>query len=319
MSLYNKYRPRILRDVIGQPDAVAFCVDKLRNGSWPRFVLFAGCSGSGKTTVARIVGSRLITGETMSDAFPDDCVDYHEEDVATSRGIDFVRDFQDACNRAPVLGRCCVYVLDEVHGLTKDACDAMLKLTEQREGRTHIIGCTTDVDKLPKTLRSRGVIVPFQSITHSVLIPRICAVYKSETGGELEQDIADHIATASEGSLREALSILEFAISSKSSLDALRRNYKAPEETAPFRLVNALLSRSKWPTLASIIEGLPPDTQYEGLRRQIRTVVSNKALKTANANWHGIVLMAFDKPYFDSGKSGLIQSCLQAASALGNK
>jgi DNA polymerase-3 subunit gamma/tau len=144
-ELYKKYRPRSLDEIVGQPQAVKVLRRYLETKSVPHALLFTGPSGTGKTTLARILTKRLHC----------DLIDYTEINAALSRGIDVVRELRRSVHARPMSGRCRVYFFEEAHQLTEEAQSGLLTMVENVSRYVYFLMATTDPDKLLATLRSR--------------------------------------------------------------------------------------------------------------------------------------------------------------------
>ena len=172
-ALYRKYRPQTFRDVVGQDAVVRTLSNALDGGKVRQAYLFAGPRGTGKTSLARIL-AKSMNCERGPTSDPDDtcrvCVsistgaslDVVEMDAASQRGIDDVRELRERVVLQPVEGRTKVYILDEAHQLTDPAWNALLKLIEEPPPHLLFIFCTTELQKVPATVRSRCQTFVFQ-------------------------------------------------------------------------------------------------------------------------------------------------------------
>ncbi|RJQ36340.1 DNA polymerase III subunit gamma/tau [Candidatus Parcubacteria bacterium] len=218
--LYRKYRPKDFAEVMGQDHIVSVLKRQIQSGRVAHAYLFSGPRGVGKTTVARIVAKAAnctVTGskkEAPCNACPS-CEAFNagralnliEIDAASNRGIDEIRELRDAVRFAPAEGRMKVYIIDEVHQLTKDAFNALLKTLEEPPPHAMFILATTELDKVLPTIVSRTQHFDFRRPRETVIRDRILAIAKAE-GAKLEPDAAAAIAFVAEGAMRDAESML---------------------------------------------------------------------------------------------------------------
>lgn len=202
-ALYRKYRPGKFKDVLGQEHVVKVLESEIKNGKISHAYLFAGSRGTGKTSVARILAGELKV-------FPEDI---YEIDAASNRGIDEIRALREAVHTLPYRSKYKVYIVDEAHMLTKEAFNALLKTLEEPPEHVVFILATTELDKVIETVVSRCEVHTFKKPNQKILKKFVETMAKSE-GFTLEQASSDLIATLSEGSFRDAASVLQKIISS---------------------------------------------------------------------------------------------------------
>ncbi|MDP2705320.1 MAG: DNA polymerase III subunit gamma/tau [Patescibacteria group bacterium] len=203
--LYRKYRPQKFPDVIGQDHIVKVLEGSAREGNISHAYLFSGSRGTGKTSVARI----------FADAIGCKGNDLYEIDAASNRGIDDIRQIRESVLGMPFESKFKVYIVDEVHMLTKEAFNALLKTLEEPPAYVVFILATTEMDKLPETVVSRCQTFQFKKPNQQILKKMILDVAKGEKFA-LEPSSADLIAMLGDGSFRDALGILEKVIVSSS-------------------------------------------------------------------------------------------------------
>ena len=203
VALYRKYRPEKFTEVLGQEHIIGVLEGALKEDSISHAYLFAGSRGTGKTSIARILARE--TG--CSDK------DLYEIDAASNRGIDDIRELRESVHTLPFESPYKVYIIDEVHMLTKEAFNALLKTLEEPPKHVIFILATTEFEKLPETIVSRCQSFSFKKPSTPVLKEMVVKVAKKE-GYVLEQASADLIAILSEGSFRDAQGILQKTIAS---------------------------------------------------------------------------------------------------------
>ncbi len=200
---YRKYRPAKFDEVIGQEHIVKVLKGAVELGNVSHAYLFSGSRGTGKTSLARILAKSL--GTSANDLF--------ELDAASNRGIDDVREIRESVNTLPYDSHYKVYIIDEVHMLTKDAWNAFLKTLEEPPSHIIFILATTELEKVPETVVSRCQTFLFKKPNLSVLKNFALTVAKKE-GAKLEVDAAELVALLSDGSFRDAHGILEKVLTS---------------------------------------------------------------------------------------------------------
>ncbi|MFM7693674.1 MAG: DNA polymerase III subunit gamma/tau, partial [Actinomycetota bacterium] len=220
-ALYRRYRPQDLAHVVGQGHVVRTLSNAIEQGRVRHAYLFAGPRGTGKTSIAKILGKSLncqaAAGPTVSPCLEcESCrtiqdgtaLDVLELDAASNRGIDDIRDIRDRVAQQPVLGRCRVYILDEAHSLTTDAANALLKTLEEPPEHVIFILCTTEPHRLPDTVRGRCQSFSFLRPTPDELVEALRRVADAEAIGA-DDDALRLIARHAGGSFRDAISTLD--------------------------------------------------------------------------------------------------------------
>lgn len=201
VALYRKYRPSNFDEVRDQDHIVTVLKGAIKKESIPHAILFSGSRGTGKTTLARIFATAIGTT----------AVDLYEIDAASNRGIDDIRELREAVHTVPFESKYKVYIIDEVHMLTKEAFNALLKTLEEPPAHVVFMLATTEEEKLPDTILSRLQVFKLRAPSRAVLAATVTDVAKSE-GFTLSPDAADLIAVSADGSFRDALGITQKVI-----------------------------------------------------------------------------------------------------------
>lgn len=221
MSLYNKYRPKIWDDVVGQDLEKEILQKAIIKNSIFHAILLIGPKGSGKTTIGRLV-AQSINCENRKEANPclecDSCraiankqtLDVHEIDAASNGGVDDIRRLKEASNINSKL-KYQVWIIDECHMLSKGAWNAFLKTLEEPNQNTIFILATTDQDKIPDTILSRCATFYFKKISKSNILSKLVEVCQKENIS-FDEEALSIIANASKGGMRNALMFLEQAL-----------------------------------------------------------------------------------------------------------
>lgn len=219
LALYRKWRPRTFGEIIGQEHIVRTLKNAVESGRTGHAYLFCGTRGTGKTTTAKVLAKALNCLERAGAEPCNSCeicknindglsVDVIEIDAASNRGIDEIRDLREKIKFAPAVAKHRVYIIDEVHMLTNEAFNALLKTLEEPPRHAVLILATTEPHKVPLTILSRCQRFDFRRIEPADIIRRLNEV-AAGSGLEVEEEALRLIARAAEGGLRDALSILD--------------------------------------------------------------------------------------------------------------
>lgn len=220
MSLYLKYRPQNFASLVGQDHATKTIQSALKSHSLSHAYLFCGPRGTGKTSLARILAKGLNCENPINDIEPcNQCsictsinegrlVDLIEIDAASNRGIDEIRELREKIVFAPSQAKTKVYIIDEVHMLTKEAFNALLKTLEEPPSHAYFVLATTEAHKIPETIVSRCQQFSFSRINVTDISRRLQEIADNE-GATYEKEALDLIAKLSAGSLRDAIGLFE--------------------------------------------------------------------------------------------------------------
>ncbi|HKE49699.1 MAG TPA: DNA polymerase III subunit gamma/tau [Rhodanobacteraceae bacterium] len=221
-ALARKWRPRRFTELVGQEHVVRALAHALDSGRLHHAFLFTGTRGIGKTTIARIFAKSLNCEKGPTSNPCGECgacreidagrfVDLLEIDAASNTGIDNVRELIDNAQYAPARGRYKVYLIDEVHMLSKSAFNALLKTLEEPPPHVKFLLATTDPQKLPVTVLSRCIKFNLKRLTPEQIVGQMRSILGAE-GIAFEDEAVDVLARAADGSLRDGLSLLDQAI-----------------------------------------------------------------------------------------------------------
>ena len=224
LALYRKYRPVRFEDLIGQEHVVKTLVNQIESGRLGHAYLFTGTRGTGKTTAAKIFAKAINCEHPINGSPCGKCatckalsdpsnIDVLEIDAASNNGVNEIRELRENVQFPPVAAKYKVYIIDEVHMLSGAAFNALLKTLEEPPSHAVFILATTEVHKIPATILSRRMRFDFRLVSTERIAELIAKIY-DEQGKKYEKEAVTAIAKAGEGSVRDALSVADVAISS---------------------------------------------------------------------------------------------------------
>ncbi|HEY6139742.1 MAG TPA: DNA polymerase III subunit gamma/tau [Thermoanaerobaculia bacterium] len=296
-ALARKYRPQTFSDVVGQETTVQTLQNAIRDQRIHHAYLFAGVRGVGKTTSARILAKALncVNGPTTE---PDNtCVicreitegidmDVREIDAATYTGVDNVRELRDVTQFQPARDRYRIFIIDEAHMLSVASWNALLKLIEEPPPHVIFMFATTEMNKVPQTIISRVQRIQLRKLTLEEIEGRLRTICKAE-GIEAEREALDIVARRGEGSVRDALSLLDqvIAFAGRSITAADVATVLGLSETTFFARVVSLIGEGDH---AGILEALNDASangrDFKLLYRDLLNFVRNLLLLVGGAN-----------------------------------
>jgi len=232
---------------MGQDPIVTALKDAITNKRIAHAYLFSGSRGTGKTSVARIFAKSVGTADD----------DVYEIDAASNRGIDDIRQIREHVSVLPFSSPFKVYIIDEVHMLSKDAWNALLKTLEEPPSHVIFILATTELDKVPDTIISRCQTFSFRKPSREILRTEILRVAKKE-GAQLDAGAADLIALLGDGSFRDALGMLEKVLSTSKDKKLTREEVEAitgaPRAGLVNQFVESFIAKNADKALAAVNE-----------------------------------------------------------------
>lgn len=303
MPLQIAYRPKDLKDLYGNEeikDSIRSIINRT-NKDRPHAYLFVGPSGCGKTTLARILANMLKVSK----------YDYYEYNTANTRGIDTIREISDKAQFSPQIGDIKFYVIDEVHKLTNDAQNAILKLLEDPPDHCYFALATTDPGKLLKTIKTRCTTYEVKPLAAPSIVKLLKFVLDQEGYEDYPPSILKEIAIVCDGCPRQALVLLDSVIDITDKTKALAVISAVTEtETNALELCRALLIRAKWSDIREIASGLKDDP--EQVRNAILTyctkVMLDPKTKTTTLERCSELIDIFSETFIYSGKAGLVNN-----------
>ncbi len=228
-ALYRKYRPETFSDVVGQEHITETLKKELQENKIVHAYLFTGTRGTGKTSCAKILaravncinpknGDPCLACDQCKAFGSDQNTDIVEIDAASNNGVDNIRELRELIAFAPANSKYRVYIIDEVHMLSQGAFNALLKTLEEPPAHVIFILATTEVHKLPATILSRCQRFDFRRIDSEKIVERIQYIAENE-GLAVTDEAAMLIASAADGGMRDALSILDLCASASKEID----------------------------------------------------------------------------------------------------
>lgn len=362
-ALYRKYRPRSFAEVVGQPHIITTLKNQMLHQRISHAYLFCGTRGSGKTSVAKIF-AKAINCTSPEEGEPcrhcENCqlaaegrnMNIIEIDAASNNGVDNIREIREEVKYPPTSGKYKVYIIDEVHMLSAGAFNALLKTLEEPPGYVVFILATTEPQKVPITILSRCQRFDFHRISIAN-IENTLENYLSQEGVAAQTAAVQYVASLADGSLRDALSILDQCISyyvnEELTLDKVLEVCGAVDQSVFFRMVDALGERNARAVLDLVEEISKTGRNWKqfvsGLFQHIRNLLTLKVSKSATfildmntdaiaqlekqtANWsvqslltvtQSMVLLLQDIKYTDNERTLIEITLLKLCSSVSSK
>lgn len=305
MPLHTDYRPNCLEDLIGN-DSVKDSLESVfgREKDFPHAFLFHGPSGSGKTTLSRIIGNMLEC----------DGSDFAEYNMAESRGIDTVREIDQNCRYAPLNSKFKIYLMDEFHRATTDAQSALLKILEDAPSHVVFLLCTTEPEKVLKTIRTRCMTYQTKLLTPQQITKLLKSVLEKEKVEDYPDKLIKEIVKVSEGCPRSALVLLDSVIDILDEQKALQAISSFNTSETTINEIGMLLIEkgsfaTKWKEMKKLINGI--EEEPESVRYAVLGYLTKVLLNNGDDRIADMIEVFFDSWQY-SKKAGMVYSLYNA-------
>jgi DNA polymerase-3 subunit gamma/tau len=302
MSLYIKYRPKELEEVVGNIPTVNAIRNTIEKKEHPHTFLFIGPSGCGKTTLSRILASKL--GCSIADT--------NELNAANFRGIETAREIIQQMKLAPIAGKTKSWIIDEAHQLTKDGQSALLKALEDTPKHVYFFLATTDPQKLLPTIKNRCTTFNVSLLSEDRIETLLENILKEENK-KIPKKIIEHISQSCSGSPRMAIVMLEKVIGLPEKRMLKVVSQIADNEKTTIDLCRALINFSKWEVVCKILKSLSeqePETIRLSVLGYCKTIMLD--IKSTNKDKAFLVMDSFKEPFYNTGHAGLVRACYEA-------
>ena len=292
--LARKYRPTNFNEVVGQDHIIQALSNSILQDRMHQAFIFSGTRGVGKTTLGRILAKCLncLSSDSPISTPCNTCsnceeiklgrsLDFYEQDAASQRGIDAMKDLLQTVPQSPSNGRFKVYLLDEAHMLTTESFNALLKNLEEPPKHVVFILATTNPEKLPKTVQSRCLQLNLKTVGGTVLINHLKIILESENIN-FDNESIELIANAASGSVRDALTLLDQAIAHGSGLleaESVKKLLGTIDNSHLISMLHSIIDgkgQSAFDDLAQIEELSP---EYESILKSIISILHKISLE----------------------------------------
>jgi DNA polymerase-3 subunit gamma/tau len=283
MALYRKYRPTSFDQAVGQEHITKTLQHAIKSGKISHAYLFTGPRGIGKTSVARIL-AREVNELPYNDASIH--LDIIEIDAASNRRIDEIRELRDKVHITPTSAKYKVYIIDEVHMLTKEAFNALLKTLEEPPAHCIFILATTEVHKLPETIISRTQRFSFIPVSTKIAAKHLGSIAKKEKI-DITDDALELLAEHGQGSFRDSISLLDQLSNTKNKItdETVRELLGLPAEAAIKKLVNIIQSGDSALLLGCLDELSSQGVNAAAIARELGKQLRQKLMTGDNSPW----------------------------------
>ena len=297
MALYQKYRPKTLQEIVGQEFVTQTLRNALQQHKTAHAYLFFGSRGTGKTSTARILAKALNCLSPQNSGDPcNNCshcqaadagsfVDMIEVDGASNRKIEHARALIEKIHFAPTLGKKKVYIIDEVHMLTKEAFNALLKTIEEPPEHAVFLLATTELAKVPETIRSRCQTFTFHKFTPEQIAGRLQEIAEKEGIAVENRDVLLYIAKRANGGLRDAIGLFEQLSSEGTlSLSHLQQELGVLSDTLVEEFLEMLFRTEAGKAIDFVSDITAQGLSLDGFIEQILGILREKMLQEATSS-----------------------------------
>lgn len=299
-ELYKRCRPDSFGAMVGQDAAVKTLTAMVEKDKIPHCLLFAGPSGTGKTTASLVLRRHLECSDH----------DFVEMDAASNGGVDVARQIRRDAGLTPMMGSTRVWLIDEAHKLTNEAQNALLKITENTPKHAYFFLATSVPEKIIAALKSRFTVIPFKAFSETQMMALLKKTTKEEKA-KIGQTVIDRIVEAAAGNARSALTLLEKCLlleDDDARLDCIQSN---DTQQASIELARLLMKRPKWADVAKLLKAIGDEPETV---RRICLGYFRAVLLGSGDPRMAYLINCFRDNYFDTGATGLALSCFEAVS-----
>jgi DNA polymerase-3 subunit gamma/tau len=299
--LPEKYRPKTVRGLFGNQELKNTIESLLKiKANFPHCILLTGNSGCGKTTVGRIISKELGCSDT----------DFNEYDAADLNGVDFTRKLRLNVHYQPKKGEVAVHLIDECHRMSTPAQEVLLKTLEEPPPHAYFILCTTDPNKLLKTVRSRSTLLQVRPLNEVQGIRLLKRIAKREGADVPDTELLEKIIEVNEGHPRaciNSLGAILYLPKEKQTLEAI--TVGSGNESEIIELAQNLYKNKPWKSISQTLsnykeQGVDP----ESVRRVVLGYMSSIVLRKLDEKAL-MIIDEFTEPYYNTGFAGLVLSC----------
>lgn len=268
IALYRKYRSTSFNQILGQDHIVSTLEKAIDSGAVSHAYLFTGPRGVGKTSIARLLAHRIIGVDYAGDSVQH--IDIIEIDAASNTGVDDVRELREKAYISPAQASYKIYIIDEVHMLSKAAFNALLKILEEPPSHVIFILATTEAHKVPETVASRTQRFGFRPISKALLTKHLLDIAQKESIA-IDTDAAEDIASYSNGSFRDAISLLDQLqhTSGKITKQAIRQSIGQLDDARLVSLTKAIANNSATEIISALEEAYTEGSQPVEIAQQL--------------------------------------------------